>query len=65
MCRFFRGDLYSGHGEAIYFRRLLYPVFPLLFQATARPSAREIEHKLLQVSQTPTWTNVAYHKYYS
>ena len=34
------------------------------YQATKRLSASSIEHKLIQLSQTPTWTNVAYHKYY-
>lgn len=32
---------------------------------TSRPSAQDVEHRLLRTSQTPTWTNVAYHKYYS
>lgn len=29
-----------------------------------RPKARNIEQQLLAASQMPTWTNIAYHKYY-
>ena len=33
-------------------------------QPTERPSINSIVEKLEQVSRTPTWTNVAYQKYY-
>lgn len=35
------------------------------YQATARPRAKVLEEKLAIVSRTPTWTNMAYNKYYS
>lgn len=34
------------------------------YQPTERPSINTIEQKLVQLSLTPTWTNVAYKKYY-
>jgi len=35
-----------------------------LYEATARPKTRMIEEELSRASRTPTWTNIAYHKYY-
>jgi len=36
----------------------------VFFQPTERPSINAIQEKLVQLSMTPTWTNVAYQKYY-
>ena len=36
----------------------------IFFQPTERPSINAIQEKLVQLSMTPTWTNVAYQKYY-
>lgn len=35
------------------------------YQATKRPSAKKIEESLAMVARTPTWTTVAYNKYYT
>jgi len=34
------------------------------FPPTERPSINAIQEKLVALSMTPTWTNVAYQKYY-
>lgn len=35
------------------------------YDAISRPKARYIEQQLIATSQMPTWTNIAYHKYYA
>jgi serine/threonine protein kinase len=35
------------------------------YKATSRPRARFIEEQLQVASRAPTWTNIAYHKYYA
>jgi len=35
------------------------------YDAINRPKARSIEQQLMSTSQMPTWTNIAYHKYYA
>ena len=34
------------------------------YNATDRINARAIEEKLAMISRTPTWTNLAFNKYY-
>ena len=43
---------------------LLFLLDAFSYQATQRPPARTIEEKLTMISGTPTWTNLAYNKYY-
>lgn len=43
---------------------LLFILDAFNYQATGRPAATSIEEKLTLVSRTPTWTNLAYSKYY-
>ena len=40
--------------------------FPITytFQPTQRPPVRKIEQELETAARTPTWTNLAYQKYY-
>jgi len=35
------------------------------YDAINRPKARYIEQQLVAASQMPTWTNIAFHKYYA
>lgn len=35
------------------------------YNATSRPRSREVVEKLQATSGAPTWTNIAYHKYYA
>jgi len=35
------------------------------YDAINRPKARDIADQLVAASRTPTWTNIAYHKYYA
>ena len=35
------------------------------YQPADRPASRTLEEKLAMVSRTPTWTNIAYNKYFN
>jgi len=43
---------------------LLFMLDAFSYQATERPQAKSLEEKLTLVTHTPTWTNLAYNKYY-
>jgi len=46
-------------GETLMFLRPCFDYDPM-----NRPKTRYIEQQLIATSQMPTWTNIAYHKYY-
>jgi len=51
--------LYNLSEESLQFLKPSFKYDPI-----ARPRARKLEEELVLASRTPTWTNIAYHKYY-
>ena len=50
--------LYRNHVSDSLFHLLIF------IKPTERPPVRKIEEELERASRTPTWTNLAYQKYY-